>query len=144
MINTDLKTVVRRIWVFCEIFCVFNSQEHPGMLAPMFDYAQILMKVPDRAEDAHAVWTGILAIVELVADKYRKQGDLVSAVICLESGIQATEGILGERSQSVKRMSQKAESLESALDGDEAGKVGLSTISVLVCMRHLANNNQAT
>lgn len=111
------------------------------MLAPMFDYAQILMKLPDRAGDACAVWTEILTIVELIADRYRKQGDLVSAVICLESGVLATEGILGERSQSLKRISQKAESLESALDAEEAGKVDMPTFSVPLCKTYLARNS---
>ncbi|GMH42169.1 hypothetical protein BSKO_10088 [Bryopsis sp. KO-2023] len=100
-----------------------ETKDHPGVIPALFDYAQVLSKLPGEEQQAQSVWEDVLALVDSVGDRYRKQGDLASAVISWECGVKGTEVVLGERNRLVKRMIQKAESLESALDGEEESKV---------------------
>lgn len=97
-------------------------QEHPGLLGSLMDYCEILSKLPEQ-EQCQSTWETILVIIELIAERYRKQSDFVSAIICLQAGVFSSERVLGERSPIVTRISRKAENLYSVLDEKDAEKV---------------------
>lgn len=72
-------------------------------------------------------------IVELIADRYRKQNDFASAIICLQAGVFGGESLLGEKNSVINRISKKAENLYSVLGEDDMKKVSIRHFDSKYC-----------
>ena len=98
-----------------------GSSAHPGMLGPLRDYAQVLDKVD--VDVSVVIWEQIVDILQEMTQRYRKQGDLLSALICAETGLHQGENTLSPKHHSMKKLGKDAEALFDVLDSKEKSRV---------------------
>ena len=113
-----------------------GSPKHPGMLGPLRDYARILDKVD--VDVSAVIWEQIVDILQEMTQRYRKQGDLLSAAVCAEAGLYQGENIQNPRHPSLKKLGKESEALFNALESKEKNRVRetcppVSPSSALLC-----------
>ncbi|CAD7703532.1 unnamed protein product [Ostreobium quekettii] len=100
-----------------------GTSKHPGMLPVLYDLSTVLLKVPESRSDAAGVVTTILEILKELGERYQRQADMASAVICMESGVLEGERVLGERHPLLRSMSRTVEKWYKALEPAERDMV---------------------
>lgn len=100
-----------------------------GMLPALNDLTNVLLRVPDAREDAVKRMLDMLEILKELAERYQRQVDMVSAIICMESGVLEGEKVLGERHPTIKSMSRSVDKWSRALEPAESDMVRSLTSS---------------
>ena len=93
------------------------------MLPALTDLTNVLLKMPATHKEAADRMLMILKILKELAERYQRQVDMASAIICMESGVLEGEKVLGERHPMVKSMNRAVDNWSSALEPDEMDMV---------------------